>query len=454
MARSSSRYRCQSCGWDSPKWLGRCPSCAEWDTFAEERAGPPKGKERSWIAGVDENRSARPLSELADSDTDRIATGIGELDRALGGGLARGSLTLLGGDPGIGKSTLALQLALSGSSFSRALYVSGEESAAQVKMRADRIGLDYSSLLFSPETSVESIGEIIAGAEPRLIIIDSIQTIYTEELAASPGSVGQIREAASILLRICKTIGAPTILIGHVTKEGAIAGPKLLEHMVDTVLYFEGAADSELRILRAVKNRFGAANEVALFQMREKGLEEVRNPSAALLAGRAEEISGSAIAPTLAGARPLLIEIQALVASSPYATPRRTAVGIDSNRLAIMIAIIEKRIGLTVATEDIFVNVVGGMRLDDPALDLAVGAAIVSGMRDIPLAPDLVLVGEIGLGGEIRGAARLESRLKEAHRLGFSRAIAPKSKSKLDIPTGLRVDECATFSAALDILLP
>jgi DNA repair protein RadA/Sms len=456
MAKSSVVYVCQSCGHQSPKWLGRCPACNRWETFAEERTRPStstaSGRRSAWVATADVGPV--PLSAVSMESVDRVATGIAELDRTLGGGVVPGSLTLLGGDPGVGKSTLALQMAGGLASRGAILYVSGEESPAQIKMRAERLGAISASVMILAETRVERIVEVIAGMKPSMVIIDSIQTIYTEEIPSAPGTVGQVREAAGVIMRVAKHTGVPVLLIGHVTKEGAIAGPRLLEHMVDTVLYFEGEKGSPFRILRAVKNRFGSANELGVFEMKSEGLLPVENPSEIFLSDKPGGVSGSVVTASMAGVRPLLVEIQALVAGSHYAAPKRTTVGVDANRLAILLAIIEKRCGFHLMGEDVFVNAAGGIRVDEPAIDLAVAAAIVSSFRDVPVDHSLVIVGEVGLGGEVRSAPQLEQRLNEAAKLGFKRAIAPTVRAKLSLPKGFVVDEVATMSDALDIILP
>ncbi len=432
--RSSAALRtvflCSACGNDSPKWFGRCPHCGEWNTAVEETphaSTPSTG--RAYGAGA-----AVPtrLTEIETSGEERHRSGIGELDRVLGGGLVPGSLVLIGGDPGIGKSTLALQLAGAlGRAGRSVLYVSGEESPRQAKMRAERIALRGGAehLFIHPEIDLDAITAEVERLDPSLLVVDSIQTLYTPSLNAAPGSVTQVRECGLRLLRLAKDRSLPIILIGHVTKDGAVAGPRTLEHMVDVVLYLEGDTHHEYRILSAAKNRFGSTNEIGVFEMRGDGLAEVENPSERLLRDRGRSVPGSAVVASLEGSRPLLVEVQALVAPTHFANPQRVAQGVDPRRLAVVIAVLEKRAGLSLAGADVFVNVAGGIKLVEPATDLGLALALASSFRDAPLPPDLVAVGEVGLGGELRPVPQMERRLEEALRLGFRSALIPERQA-------------------------
>lgn len=416
-------FVCQGCGYRTPKWMGRCPDCEQWNSFVEEAISPETRGSRA--ASVSHPRS---ISTISLDPQFRFKTGIGEFDRTLGGGLVPGSLVLLGGDPGIGKSTIILQivggLCLHGL---KALYISGEESAQQIKIRANRLCIDTENLLVLTETCFEHVLERIRELNPDLVVVDSIQTMYTESLPSAPGSVGQVREVSSLLLNWTKESGKPTFLIGHVTKDGAIAGPKVLEHMVDTVLYFEGERSHAFRILRSVKNRFGSTNEIGVFQMKETGLQEVGNPSQLFLLERPREVSGSVVIPCLEGTRPVLVEIQALVGPSPLGVPRRTAIGVDHNRISLLVAVLAKRLGIEMGNQDIFVNVVGGLRVDEPAADLAIVSAMISSFLDRPVDTHMIFFGEVGLAGEVRGVGQPELRIKEAKKLGFSRCLLSKS---------------------------
>lgn len=388
------------------------------------------------------------------SDTaDRRPTTIGEMDRVLGGGIVTGSLTLVGGDPGIGKSTLLLQVAGAIGATETVLYVSGEESPSQIKMRGERLSCMSDNLFLLPETQVEEIENHIEKLKPALVIIDSIQTIYTEEIPSAPGTVGQVRESSGRLLTICKKSGIPIFLIGHVTKDGAIAGPRLLEHMVDTVLYFEGERGSPFRILRGVKNRFGSTNEIGVFEMKNEGLIGVDNPSEIFLSEKRTDISGSAVVALINGTRPMLVEIQALVVSTTAPSPRRTTVGVDSNRVAILMAIIEKRAGIHIMGEDVFVNAAGGVRVDEPASDLGILIAIVSSFRNIAIDPGTVIIGEVGLGGEIRTTPQMEARINEAASLGFGRVLIPKTKKPISAPKNIKLEQVEDVDEAIEILI-
>jgi DNA repair protein RadA/Sms len=447
-------FACAECGHSSPKWLGQCPACRRWNTLHEEIAPEPRGPPRG-PAPAGTSRPV-PLREVSASEDERIRTGIGELDRVLGGGVVPGMLALLGGDPGIGKSTLLLTAldrlarALPGRPV---LYVSGEESARQVKLRADRLGVGAPNLHVLAETDASRVLSAAAQVEAAVLAVDSIQTQHLPELASAPGTVSQIREVAARLMAHAKTTETPVFLVGHVTKDGAIAGPRVLEHMVDTVLYFEGGGAHPYRVLRAHKNRFGSASEIGVFEMKAAGLAEVPNPSALFLAERPVDAAGSAVTAVLTGARTVLVEIQALVAPTGFGTPRRTALGLDPARVALLAAVLEKKVGLDVVGCDLFVNVAGGLTLDDPAADLATVAALSSSFRDRPLDPRTLVLGEVGLAGEVRAVAQAEARLAEAARLGFRRAVIPGGNARHAVPPeGLEVQGVETVAEALDAL--
>jgi DNA repair protein RadA/Sms len=453
LPKARTAYVCQQCGSASPKWVGRCPDCGEWNTLVETVLEPQRDSASRPVAAL----RAKPQSirEIRSDGFERIPVAMGELGRVLGGGIVPGSIVLIGGDPGIGKSTLLLQLSASQSNEGRrVLYVSGEESPEQIKLRARRLGLDSNELYILPETSLQQILEQIEQMKPSLAVVDSVQAIYSEDLESSAGSVSQVRECASALQRLAKALTVPVFLVGHVTKSGVIAGPRVLEHIVDTVLYLEGDRFHAYRLLRAVKNRFGSTNEIGVFSMEEQGLAEVSNPSEAFLAERLPSASGSAIAVTMEGTRPILVEIQALASTTSFGLPRRTANGIDLNRLLLLAAVLSKRVGIRLGDQDVFVNVVGGMRINEPAADLAVAAAIASSVRDISVAADLALVGEVGLSGELRSVSQTERRLIEAARLGFRRCLIPKTGGKMrNTPAGLSVQEARTVQEALEIAL-
>lgn len=426
--RVKTMYACQSCGQQSARWLGRCPGCGEWNTLVEERAENQPKTERG-ISGS----GPVPVTEVIISEEERYGTGLQELDRVLGGGLVPGSLVLVGGDPGIGKSTLLLQAAAAiAGGVGKVLYVSGEESAKQIKMRAERIGALQPNLLLMAETDMAVIERIIKETAPKAVILDSIQTVYRPEVTSAPGSVSQVRECTAILMRVAKGAAIPIFVVGHVTKEGTLAGPRVLEHMVDTVLYFEGDRHQAYRILRTVKNRFGSTNELGIFEMRGAGLSEVSNPSELFINQRAAAVAGSAIVASLEGTRPLLVEIQALVCPSGFGTPRRMSSGVDFNRVALIMAVLERRVGLRLSTYDAYVSAVGGVKLDEPAADLAIALAIASSFREYPLQERLVLFGEVGLTGEIRPVSGMDKRLQEAQKLGFSTCIGPILDKQMD----------------------
>ena len=418
---------CSECGYDSPKWVGRCPSCGAWNTMVEEVVAPQSKKTGPFeLNGGYASKPVR-LSDIRQDREERITTGSGELDRVLGGGIVKGSLVLISGEPGIGKSTLLLQTCQNLCKERSVLYVTGEESLTQIKMRADRLSVDRSSLYILPETNMDSIMAQIENTHPDFVFVDSIQTMYSEDIGSVPGSVGQVRECTVRLMQFAKNSGVPVVLVGHINKDGNIAGPKILEHMVDTVLTFEGERHNSYRMLRASKNRFGSTNEIGVFEMTGDGLIDIPNPSAALLSGRPEDACGSCVVATIEGSRPLLSEIQGLVTKSAYGSARRTSAGIDYNRTVLLLAILEKRAGLMLGAFDAYVNVVGGLALDEPAVDLGVMLAIVSSYRDRPVRHDLAVFGEVGLSGELRAVSGASQRINELSRLGFKYCILPSS---------------------------
>ena len=422
--KTSTVFFCQSCGYESPKWMGQCPGCREWNTFVEETV------EKKSVAKAQERRAAGGpvcLSSIETKDEERVTTRMQELDRVLGGGIVPGSLVLVGGDPGIGKSTLLLQVCQKlADDGHEVLYISGEESLKQIKLRAERIGQFSDKLRLFCETNLELIGDTIRSNKPEVVIIDSIQTMYNEDVSSAPGSVSQVRESTSVLMQLAKGLGISIFIVGHVTKEGTVAGPRVLEHMVDTVLYFEGDRHASYRILRAVKNRFGSTNEIGVFEMRETGLTEVENPSQFMLNGRPEEASGSIVACSMEGTRPILLEIQALVARSQLAMPRRTAAGMDYNRVSLLLAVLEKRLNLHLSGSDVYVNIAGGIRINEPAIDLGVVLAIVSSSRDRAIDEKVLAFGEVGLSGEVRAVSQAAQRVQEAKKLGFTTVILPE----------------------------
>lgn len=427
MAKIHAKYVCQGCGCVSPKWLGRCPDCDQWNTFTEEIVRETAASKRDVAVSYN---PPKPLSQITSGAHRRHGTGIGEFDRVLGGGIVPGSVVLIGGDPGIGKSTLLTQVASNLSQSGTVLYVSGEESPEQIKLRADRLGVATDNLYVVPETDIYQVEACINSLKPGMVVIDSIQTMNDPSLESAPATVSQVRACCSILTRIAKGSGIPVFIVGHVTKEGAIAGPRVLEHMVDTVLYFEGDRHQTYRILRAVKNRFGSTDELGIFEMREEGLVEVSNPSEILLSERPLHGPGSVVAATIEGTRPLLVEVQALVAQSYFSAPRRMATGVDFNRTLLILAVLEKRVGLSHANQDIYVNVAGGVKVLEPALDLAIAVAVASNQKDLAVDPSTVVMGEVGLAGEVRGISQIDKRINEAARLGFERAIVPAHSMK------------------------
>ena len=422
-------YFCQECGYESSKWMGQCPGCKAWNTFVEETVSTKKSSSSGSSSFQNPGKRPEPvrLKDISLSEDERRLTKIGELDRVLGGGIVPGSLVLVGGDPGIGKSTLLLQvcrnLALSGSNV---LYISGEESLRQIKLRAERIGEFNEKLQLLCETNLETIREVIERKKPDTVVIDSIQTMFHEDISSAPGSVSQVRESTNILMQIAKGQGVSIFIVGHVTKEGNVAGPRVLEHMVDTVLYFEGDSHASYRILRAVKNRFGSTNEIGVFEMRSTGLEEVKNPSEFMLNGKPSDTSGSIVACSMEGTRPILVEIQALVCQSNFGIPRRTAVGTDFNRVNLLMAVLEKKVGIHLAACDAYVNIAGGMKMTEPAIDLGISLAVVSSCKDIVIPDSVIAFGEIGLSGEVRAVSMAGQRVAEAKKLGFETVILPE----------------------------
>lgn len=444
-------YICRECGYQSPKWMGKCPSCNTWSSFDETLVREEKPKPAR-PANVGVRRVATKINDVKTDLEVRTATGIGELDRVLGGGIVRGSLILVGGDPGIGKSTLLLQICHQ-LKDKKILYVSGEESERQIKLRAERLGTASTELYLISETDVETIIECINDIAPEIVIIDSIQTMHHEAIASASGSIPQVREATNAFMHIAKSRDIAMFIVGHVTKDGALAGPRVLEHMVDCVLYFEGDRHMSFRILRAVKNRFGSTNEIGVFEMRDVGLCEVKNPSAMLLEGRNENNSGSSIVCTIEGSRGVLAEVQALVTPTGFGNPRRMSAGIDLNRVILLIAVLEKRARVNLSNSDVYINVAGGLRIDETAVDLGICAAIVTGQSDTQIPPDMIFIGEVGLGGELRAVSQLEKRLFEAAKMGFKTAIVPKQSLKgITLPKDFAAFGVHTLSEAIAIL--
>ena len=449
----ATSFFCKECGYESPKWLGQCPGCRQWNTFVEELTAKKEPAAKRGLgasygngqggAGEGGMSKIRPsyLSEISLDEQDRMQTGYEELDRVLGGGVVRGSLVLVGGDPGIGKSTLLLQVCRNlAASGQKVLYISGEESLKQIKLRANRIGTVTGELKFLCETNLDTIEGAISGEKPDVVIIDSIQTMFREEVTSAPGSVGQVRESTNLLLQIAKGVGIAIFIVGHVTKEGVVAGPRVLEHMVDTVLYFEGDRSASYRIIRGVKNRFGSTNEIGVFEMRESGLVEVKNPSEYMLSGRPEDASGAVVACSLEGTRPVLLEVQALITPTLFGMPRRTAAGTDYNRVNVLMAVLEKRCHYELSRYDAYVNIAGGLRMNEPALDLAIVMAVISSLKDKPVNPRTIIFGEVGLAGEVRAVPMAEQRVNEAKKLGFETCILPKtSLDKMRKMEGIRM---------------
>lgn len=452
MGKLKSKYVCQECGYETPKWLGKCPACNEWNTLVEEIY--EKGAKTVVTKGYTEAKIKR-LIDIKVEEEERESTNIEELNRVLGGGVVKGSLILVGGDPGIGKSTLLIQTASNISNRGlKVLYVTGEESAKQVKLRADRLDVKADNLYILAETNMEIVESTVKELNPDIVIVDSIQTVFNPQITSAPGSVSQVREVTSLLMKLSKTREMATFIVGHVTKQGAIAGPRVLEHMVDTVLYFEGERHNTYRILRAVKNRFGSTNEIGIFEMRDVGLVEVENPSEMLLSGRPTNSSGSVVVPSIEGTRPMLIEIQALVSQTAFGMPRRVATGIDYNRVVLMIAVLEKKAGLQMQGSDAYINIIGGLQIKEPAVDLGIICSIASSFKDQTIDSNTVVMGEVGLTGEIRTINFIEKRINEAAKLGFKTAIIPRSNLKgLRIDTDMEIIGVNNVKEALDLIL-
>ncbi len=445
-----SVFFCQNCGHEESKWLGQCPMCKEWNTFVEEKMVPAKtGTSRVAAAA-----KTVKLSSVEADDDERVLTGIAELDRVLGGGIVQGSLVLVGGDPGIGKSTLLLQVCQRLAAVGRKiLYISGEESLKQIKLRANRIGEFAESLYLLCETNLDMVRGAIEEQKPDMAVIDSIQTMYDESVGSAPGSVSQVRESTNVLMQLAKGLGISIFIVGHVTKEGTVAGPRVLEHMVDTVLYFEGDRHASYRILRAVKNRFGSTNEIGVFEMREKGLMEVENPSEFMLNGRPENASGSAVVCAMEGTRPMLMEIQALVCKTNFGMPRRTAAGLDYNRVNLLMAVLEKRMGMPLSGYDAYVNIAGGIRMNEPAADLGIVMAVSSSYKNRPVPADMIVFGEVGLSGEVRAVSMPEQRVAEAKKLGFKTCVLPKvQEGTVKNVEGIRVIGVKNVNEAMQII--
>lgn len=447
-----SIFFCQNCGHEESKWLGQCPMCREWNTFVEEKV-TASGNQKAVLASVKEVEIIS-LNDVETEHEERICTKIGELDRVLGGGIVPGSLILVGGDPGIGKSTLLLQVCRAlGEDQKKILYISGEESLRQIKLRAKRMGEFSETVLLLSETNLETIRGVLESRRPEIVIIDSIQTMYSESVGSAPGSVSQVRESTNVFMQLAKGLGISIFIVGHVTKEGTVAGPRVLEHMVDTVLYFEGDRHASYRILRGVKNRFGSTNEIGVFEMRQDGLKEVENPSEYMLEGRPENASGSVVACSLEGTRPILIEIQALVCPTNFGMPRRTAAGTDYNRVNLLMAVLEKRIGLPLSNHDAYVNIAGGIKMNEPAVDLGIVIAIVSSYKNRPLDEKTIVFGEVGLSGEVRAVNMPEQRVSEAKKLGFTTCILPEASVKMvKNIKGIRVIGVKSVNEAIQLL--
>ncbi|MEW6188133.1 MAG: DNA repair protein RadA [Thermodesulfobacteriota bacterium] len=453
MKTDKTFFACQSCGFQSPKWLGRCPDCGNWNTLVEESLSASAAP-HPWEEGPGRKSAPQPLKEISGQGELRHRIGTPELDRVLGGGVVPGSAILVGGDPGIGKSTLILQVLdrLAGKGH-KCLYISGEESAQQIKMRGERLGAGQSQVLVVSETSLDAVFKILKEYQPRFVAVDSIQTIFSGEISSAPGSVSQVRESAGRLMVWAKKWDTSLFLIGHVTKEGIIAGPRVLEHMVDTVLYFEGERGHAFRILRAVKNRFGSTNEIGVLEMKDTGLEEVKDPSLLFLSERPLNVAGSVVVPSLEGSRPILVEVQALVSQTNFGVPRRTAMGVDPNRVSLLVAVLEKKAGLNLLNQDIFLNVAGGIRIDEPAVDLGVAAVLSGSFLDRPISAQTVLFGEVGLTGEIRAVSQSLVRVKEAQKLGFTRCLLPKNNLEQVAKTeGMELIGIGSLQECLSIL--
>jgi len=452
MAKVRTKFVCNECGSESPKWMGKCPECGQWNTLVEE-VEQKEVQVQKRLTGI--LSKPESLLDISEDLAERQSTGNSELDRVLGGGVVKGSLVLVGGDPGIGKSTLLLQISENiGSKGLKVLYISGEESAAQIKLRASRMDIKSGNIYLVSENNTENIDVYVRDMKPDILIVDSIQTMYNPEISSAPGSVSQVREATLGLMKIAKQDGVATFIVGHVTKQGSIAGPRVLEHMVDTVLYFEGETHMSYRVLRAVKNRFGSTNEIGIFEMGDKGLTEIKNPSEMLLSGRMKGASGSCVISAMEGTRAMLVEVQALLSHTSFGVPRRNATGVDYNRVMLLMAVLEKRVGMQLGSSDSYVNVVGGIKLNEPAADLGIVAAIASSFRDREIDGNTVIIGEVGLAGEVRAVNFMEKRVNEAAKLGFKRCIVPRNNlNKLYNKSGIEIVGVSNVNDMLDILI-
>jgi len=456
MAKIKTKYVCQECGYETTKWLGKCPECTKWNTFVEEIEQKSVSKSKD-VFMIDKSSTSKPVSinSIQTKEEQRFSTCINELDRVLGGGVVRGSLVLVGGDPGIGKSTLLIQVSSNvANSGKRVLYISGEESESQIKMRAHRLGINSDNLYIFAENNLSIIESQLENIKPELIIVDSIQTVYSPEISSAPGTVSQIKEGTSRFMKISKKMGISTFVVGHVTKEGSLAGPKLLEHMVDTVIYFEGERYNTYRLVRAVKNRFGSTNELGVFEMRDLGLTELENPSKILISEKPKDVAGSVIISTVEGTRPMLLEIQALVSPTSYGIPKRTATGVDYNRVSMLLAVLEKRVGLQIQNQDVYINIVGGIRINEPSIDLGIIVSIASSFRNIPVDETIAVTGEVGLTGEVRAVSFIEKRIAECKKLGFKKIIIPKNNHEAvkDIK-GIEIWPVENLRQAINVVL-
>lgn len=453
MAKIKTKYVCQNCGYETAKWLGKCPECTKWNTFVEEIDDKSVKKETFIV----DKSSSKPvtINSIRSKGEERFSTRIKELDRVLGGGVVKGSLVLVGGDPGIGKSTMLIQVSSNvAESGKKVLYITGEESESQIKMRAQRLGINSNNLYIFAENNLSLIEAQLDKIDPEMIILDSIQTVYNPEIASAPGTVSQIKEGTSKFMKIAKKMGISTFLVGHVTKEGSLAGPKLLEHMVDTVLYFEGERYNTYRLVRAVKNRFGSTNELGVFEMRDTGLEELENPSKVLISEKPKDVSGSVIISTVEGTRPMLIELQALVSPTSFGIPKRTSTGVDYNRVAMLLAVLEKRVGLQIQNQDVYLNIVGGIKINEPSIDLGIAIAVASSFKNIAIDENIAVTGEVGLTGEIRAVSFIEKRIAECKKLGFKQIVIPKSNYELVKDTkGIKILPAENLRQAINIVL-
>ncbi|NMS91092.1 DNA repair protein RadA [Clostridioides difficile] len=453
MAKIKTKYVCQSCGYETAKWLGKCPECTKWNTFVEEVDQKSTKKE---VFIIDKS-SSKPVSinSIESKEEERFTTDINELDRVLGGGIVKGSLVLVGGDPGIGKSTLLIQVSSNVANLGRTvLYITGEESESQIKMRAKRLGINSENLYIFAENNLSIIESYLESVNPELIILDSIQTVFSPEISSAPGTVSQIKEGTSKFMKISKKMGISTFIVGHVTKEGSLAGPKLLEHMVDTVLYFEGERYNTYRLVRAVKNRFGSTNELGVFEMRDLGLVELDNPSKILISEKPKDVAGSVIISTVEGTRPMLLELQALVSPTSFGIPKRTSTGVDYNRVGMLLAVLEKRVGLQIQNQDVYINIVGGIKINEPSIDLGIAISVASSFRNIPIDEDIAVTGEVGLTGEVRAVSFIEKRISECKKLGFKKIVVPRSNYEVVKDTkGIEIWPVDNLRQAINIVL-